>query len=163
MAKFSSPPAGPLAAGLESDFCRCWLEVLHVFQNFTLRCCRPVEVTPRRDAVKVVPAFNFTHIRFYLFYLDRPSKRGGQPLLQLRQIAIPRDLQARLAFKPRPRSRTQVRDASAVVREAARSRGELIVERLFSAAQRVMRRCPTAPAASSSSSASIRLGTRQSE
>ena len=35
MAKFSSPPAGPLAAGLESDFCRCWLEVLHVFQNFT--------------------------------------------------------------------------------------------------------------------------------
>ena len=36
MAKFSSPPAGPLAAGLESDFCRCRLEVLHVFQNFTL-------------------------------------------------------------------------------------------------------------------------------
>ena len=35
MAKFSSPPAGPLAAGLESDFCRCWLEGLHVFQNFT--------------------------------------------------------------------------------------------------------------------------------
>ena len=35
MAKFSSPPAGPLAAGLESDFCRCRLEVLHVFQNFT--------------------------------------------------------------------------------------------------------------------------------
>ena len=44
MAKFSSPPAGPLAAGLESDFCRCRLEVLHVFQNFTpvdmLPCCR---------------------------------------------------------------------------------------------------------------------------
>ena len=38
MSKFSSPPAGPpLAAGLESDFCRCWLEVLHVFQNFTQR------------------------------------------------------------------------------------------------------------------------------
>ena len=36
MANFSSPPAGPLAAGLESDFCRCRLEVLHVFQNFTL-------------------------------------------------------------------------------------------------------------------------------
>ena len=35
MAKFSSPPAGPLAAGLESDFCRCRLEVLHLFQNFT--------------------------------------------------------------------------------------------------------------------------------
>ena len=35
MAKFSSPTAGPLAAGLESDFCRCRLEVLHVFQNFT--------------------------------------------------------------------------------------------------------------------------------
>ena len=35
MAKFSSPPAGPLAARLESDFCRCRLEVLHLFQNFT--------------------------------------------------------------------------------------------------------------------------------
>ena len=35
MAIFSSPPAGPLAAGLESDFCRCRLEVLHLFQNFT--------------------------------------------------------------------------------------------------------------------------------
>ena len=34
MAKLSSPPAGPLAAGLESDFCRCWLEVLHVFSEF---------------------------------------------------------------------------------------------------------------------------------
>ena len=35
MAKISSPPAGLLAAGLESDFCRCRLEVLHVFKNFT--------------------------------------------------------------------------------------------------------------------------------
>ena len=35
MAKFSSPPAGPLAAGLERDFCRCRLEVLHLFENFT--------------------------------------------------------------------------------------------------------------------------------
>jgi len=37
MAKFSSPPAGPLAAGLERDFCRCRLEVLHLFENFTRR------------------------------------------------------------------------------------------------------------------------------
>ena len=37
MAKFSSPPAGPLAAGLERDFCRCRLEVLHLFENFTLK------------------------------------------------------------------------------------------------------------------------------
>ena len=36
MAIFSSPPAGPLAAGLERDFCRCRLEVLHLFENFTL-------------------------------------------------------------------------------------------------------------------------------
>ena len=35
MAIFSSPPAGPLAAGLERDFCRCRLEVLHLFENFT--------------------------------------------------------------------------------------------------------------------------------
>ena len=35
VAKFSSPPAGPLAAGLERDFCRCRLEVLHLFENLT--------------------------------------------------------------------------------------------------------------------------------
>ena len=27
--------AGPLAAGLARDFCRCRLEVLHLFENFT--------------------------------------------------------------------------------------------------------------------------------
>ena len=48
MAKFSSPPAGPLAAGLESDFCRCRLEVLHVFQNFTPRLRRLPEAAPSR-------------------------------------------------------------------------------------------------------------------
>ena len=45
MAKFSSPPAGPLAAGLESDFCRCRLEVLHVFQNFTRKNHRVREIS----------------------------------------------------------------------------------------------------------------------
>ena len=52
MAKFSSPPAGPLAAGLESDFCRCRLEVLHVFQNFTpvrVSYAQDLKNTPRRQ------------------------------------------------------------------------------------------------------------------
>ena len=44
MAKFSSPPAGPLAAGLESDFCRCRLEVLHLFENFTPLAPHPAGV-----------------------------------------------------------------------------------------------------------------------
>ena len=47
MAKFSSPPAGPLAAGLERDFCRCRLEVLHLFENFT-RWDSPVTGIARR-------------------------------------------------------------------------------------------------------------------
>ena len=48
MAKFSSPPAGPLAAGLERDFCRCRLEVLHLFENFT------PSVTPRQSLAAVL-------------------------------------------------------------------------------------------------------------
>ena len=59
MAKFSSPPAGPLAAGLESDFCRCRLEVLHVFQNFTQQVFDRLQIVlldaqPQRDFLSII-------------------------------------------------------------------------------------------------------------
>ena len=50
MAKFSSPPAGPLAAGPERDFCRCRLEVLHLFENFTQLDCAGNAASSRRLA-----------------------------------------------------------------------------------------------------------------
>ena len=67
MAKFPSPPAGPLAAGLESDFCRCRLEVLHVFSEFhpspdsaLPKCAIPI-VMPRAPPS---PSFGDVRIQF---------------------------------------------------------------------------------------------------
>jgi len=68
MAKFSSPPAGPLAAGLERDFCRCRLEVLHLFENFTLvvgvtsHIVSGAALGPRRSRIASVGAHNRTEM-----------------------------------------------------------------------------------------------------
>ena len=70
---FTSPPAGPLAAGLERDFCRCRLEVLHLFENWTAKASRGPRVSATSLDPTSVVAFSLLE-RYFL--LARPHTRA---------------------------------------------------------------------------------------